>query len=138
MKIFRAINTCFQIYSYASLFVPTDDYRYKSIERSLLKKEMGIKNVEDHHLIPKSLKGHSVLHDFDVNQCKNLKIMPSRTSSPPYPILKHDSHPKYNKYVLDCLDRINRDTDDERQYELYLLVYHLDSSLDYQGDIPFK
>ena len=73
MKIFKALNTCFQIYSYASLFVPTDDYRYKSIERRLLKKELGISNVEDHHLIPQSLKSHPKLYDFDVHQCKNIK-----------------------------------------------------------------
>ena len=138
MKIFRAINTCFQIYSYASLFVPTDECRYKSIERRQLKREIGVTNVEDHHLIPKSLKGHSVLHDFDVHQCKNLKIMPSRTSSPPFPILKHDSHPVYNKYVLECLDKINTEDDDERQYEIYLLLYHLDSNLNFIGDIPFS
>lgn len=134
MKIFRAINTCFQIYSYASLFAPTDDYRYKSIDRRLLKKELGIKNVEDHHLIPQSLKNHPLLYDFDVHQCKNIKMMPSRTSNPPPGILKHNTHPKYNKYVLECLDEIK---EDERQYQIYLLLYHLDSNLDYEGDIPF-
>jgi hypothetical protein len=137
MKIFRALNTYLQIYSYASLFTPTNDYRYKSIERMRLKREIGVKNVEDHHLIPKSLKGHSALYDFDVNQCKNLKIMPSRTSSPPFPILKHNSHERYNKYVLSCLDKINTENDDVRQYEIYLLIYHLDSNLNFVGDIPF-
>jgi len=137
MKIFRAINTCFQIYSYASLFVPTDDYRYKSIERRLLKKELGVKNVEDHHLIPQGLKSHPKLYDFDVHQCKNIKMMPSRTSNPPKGILKHGPHPKYNKYVLQCLDEIKEEPCDERQYEIYLLLYHLDRSLDYEGEIPF-
>jgi len=140
MKIFRALNTCFQIYSYASLFAPTDEYRYKYIDRRELKRELGLTQVEDHHLIPKSLKNHPVLYDFDVNQCKNLKIMPSRTSSPPFPILKHDSHPKYNKYVLECLDNLKDDvkTDDERQLQIYLLIYHLDNNLNFIGDIPFK
>jgi hypothetical protein len=136
MKIFRALNTCFQIYSYASLFAPTDDYRYKSIERRLLKKELGIKNVEDHHLIPQSLKNHPTLYDFDVHQCKNIKMMPGRDTTPPPGILKHRTHPKYNKYVLQCLDEIKQ-TDDERQLEIYLLLYHLDSNLNYEGDIPF-
>ena len=72
MKIFRAINTCFQIYSYASLFAPTDEYRYKYIDRRELKRELGLTQVEDHHLIPKSLKNHPLLYDFDVNQCKNI------------------------------------------------------------------
>lgn len=137
MKIIRALNTYLQIYSYDSLFVPTNDCRYKSIERRRLKREIGVTNVEDHHLIPKSLKGHAALYDFDVHQCKNLKIMPSRTSSPPFPILKHNSHERYNKYVLDCLNKINTKNDDERQYEIYLLVYHLDSNLNFVGDIPF-
>jgi len=118
MKIFRALNTCFQIYSYASLFVPTDECRYKSVERRQLKREIGLTNVEDHHLIPKSLKGHSVLHDFDVHQCKNLKIMPSRTSSPPFPILKHNSHERYNKYVLDCLNKINTENPENKTTEV--------------------
>ena len=137
MKIFRALNTCFQIYSYASLFVPTDDYRYKSIERRLLKKELGISNVEDHHLIPQGLKSHPKLYDFDVHQCKNIKMMPGRDTTPPQGILKHMSHPKYNNYVLQCLDEIKEEPCDERQYEIYLLLYHLDRSLDYEGDIPF-
>lgn len=137
MKIIRALNTYLQIYSYGSLFVPTNDCRYKSIERRKLKRKIGVTDVEDHHLIPKSLKGHAALYDFDVHQCKNLKIMPSRTSSPPFPILKHNSHERYNKYVLDCLNKINTKNDDERQYEIYLLVYHLDSNLNFVGDIPF-
>ena len=47
-----------------------------------------------------------------------------------------NSRPKYNKYVLQCLDEIKQ-TDDERQLEIYLLLYHLDSNLNYEGDIPF-
>jgi hypothetical protein len=98
MKIFRVLNTCFQIYSYASLFVPERNYKF--IERIFKK------NVE---LSEQDLQNNFV-KGFEVHSCKNLKRIPSKN------LHKH-KYPKYNEYLVQCVDTI----EDDRENDIYML-----------------
>jgi len=104
-------------------------------QRLRLKKEMGLTCTEDHHILPKCLAKHPVLYDVNINHCKNLKIMPTKKYPLPSYARTHQSHPSYNSYVKQCLDSIP--LNEERKYQIYLLIYHLDSHLNYRDDIPF-
>ena len=106
-------------------------------ERLRLKKDMGLLYTEDHHLIPKCLAKHPALYDININHCKNLKIMPTKKYPSPWWARTHQSHPSYNHYVKKMLDTIPVYTQEERKYQIYLLLYHLDSHLNYKDDIPF-
>jgi hypothetical protein len=138
MKIYRAANTCFQMYSYASLFEPSI-FRYKSIERIEMKRTLGLQGwTDDHHIFPKCLRNHPALYDIDIDHCKNLKIMPNRRTKMPSHILCHTNHPSYNKFVKKQLDQLPIYTQDERKYQLYLLLYYLEYNLNFTDKIPFS
>ena len=125
---------------FRTIYVPNslfDFDRKVNKERLQLKKELGLKYTEDHHLIPKCLAKHPVLYDININHCKNLKIMPTKKYQAPSWARTHQSHPSYNEYVKKMLDKIPTYTQEERKYQIYLLLYHLDSHLDYKDDIPF-
>ena len=98
MKILRVLNICFQIYSYASLFVP--EHNYKFIER-IFKKDI--------ELSEQDLK-NNFIKNFNVHSCKNLKRIPSKN------LHKH-KHPKYNEYLVQCIDTI----EDDRENDIYML-----------------
>ena len=138
MKIHRAANTCLQLYSYTSLFEKAP-YRYKSLERIALKRELGLNGwTDDHHIFPKCLQTHPALYDVDINHCKNLKIMPNqRAKNIPNHILRHTNHVAYNRFVKEQLNKIPIYTQDERKYQLYLLLCYLDHSLNFKYEIPF-
>lgn len=134
LTIFRGI-VCPQIYVYQSLF---HSNKYLNKERIQLKRAMGLSGwTDDHHLIPKSLAQHPVLYDIDINNCKNLKIMPNVNANVNSNVRIHCSHIAYNRYVKSLLDTIPMQCDENRKYQIYLLLNHLDSNLHYVGDIPF-
>jgi hypothetical protein len=125
---------------FRTIYVPQPLFEYDrklNKERLRLKKDMGLKYTEDHHLIPKCLKKHPVLYDLNINHCKNLKIMPTKNYPAPHWIRNHQSHPAYNAYVKKMLNTIPVYTQEERKYQIYLLIYYLDSHLNYKDDIPF-
>jgi len=125
---------------FRTIYVPNSlfDYDRKlNKERLRLKKDMGLLYTEDHHLIPKCLAKHPALYDININHCKNLKIMPTKKYPAPWWARTHQSHPSYNYYVKKKLDTIPVYTQEERKYQIYLLLYHLDSHLNYKDDIPF-
>jgi hypothetical protein len=125
---------------FRTIYVPNslfDFDRKVNKERLQLKKEMGLKYTEDHHLIPKCLAKHPALYDININHCKNLKIMPNRRSNVSPIILKHEAHPAYNRYVKKHLDNIYYEVDEEnRRYQLYLLLHDLEEKLNF-GELPF-
>jgi len=60
----------------------------------------------------------------------------NRSTVEPY-ILKHISHPAYNRYVKKHLDNIYFEIDEEnKRYQLYLLLHDLDQKLNF-GELPF-
>jgi hypothetical protein len=134
LSIFQGI-VCKQIYVPNSFFEPC---KHLKKERFRLKREMGLSGwTDDHHLIPKCLSKHPALYDIDLNHCKNFKIMPNKRANVPGYIRKHKQHYAYNRYVESLLNTIPVYCQEERMYQLYLLLYHLDSNLNYVGDIPF-
>jgi len=125
---------------FRTIYVPHSLFEFDrkvNKERLRLKKDLGLKHTEDHHLIPKCLAKHPALYDVNINHCKNLKIMPTKKYKGPSWIRTHKSHPAYNRYVKSLLDKIPVYTQEERKYNIYLLLYHLDSHLNYCEDIPF-
>lgn len=122
---------------------------YNKPFRRFLKNIMGYTGVMDeHHIFPRCLKKHPVLYDIEFNSGKNLKLMPNRVQSKQLGynpesenasnvILKHESHPSYTRYVKSQLELINPYGED-REYQIWLLLGHLNQKLDFENQIPFK
>ncbi len=121
---------------------------YNKPFRRFLKNIMGYTGVMDeHHIFPRCLKKHPVLYDIEFNSGKNLKLMPNRVQPKQLKynpdteysnvILKHESHPSYTRYVKKQLDLINPYGQD-REYQIWLLIGHLNQKLDFESQIPFK
>ncbi len=121
---------------------------YNKPFRRFLKKIMGYTGVMDeHHIFPRCLKKHPVLYDIEFNSGKNLKLMPNRVQPKQLRhnpnidisnvILKHESHPSYTRYVKKQLDLIDPYGQD-REYQIWLLLGHLNQKLDFEGQLPFK
>lgn len=126
---------------------------YNKPFRRFLKNIMGYTGVMDeHHIFPRCLKHHPVLYDIEFNSGKNLKLMPNRVQSKQLRynsskdsdidhtsnvILKHESHPSYTYYVKSQLDLIDPYGQD-REYQIWLLIGHLEQHLNFENQIPFK
>lgn len=152
MKIFMSLvysglNGINQITS-RSLYTK-DCTGYNKPFRRFLKNRMGYTGVMDeHHIFPRCLKDHPVLYDVEFNSGKNLKLMPNRCAKKKLyhdcnmnrdsiVILKHESHPAYTYYVKKQLDLIDPYGQD-REYQLWLLLGHLEQNLNFERQIPFK
>lgn len=148
--VYAGLNGINQITS-RSLY-QKDCTAYNKPFRRFLKKMMGYTGVMDeHHIFPRCLKDHPVLYDVEFNSGKNLKLMPNRCTQKRLKynqengeecyvsdvILKHESHPAYSYYVKTQLDLIDPYGQD-REYQLWLLLGHLEQNLNFEGQIPFK
>lgn len=143
--VYAGLNGINQITS-SSLYT-IDCTAYNKPFRRFLKKMMGYTGVMDeHHIFPRCLKNHPVLYDVEFNSGKNLKLMPNRCSKVQIKqnditdsnvILKHESHPLYTYYVKTQLDLIDPYAED-REYQLWLLLGHLEQNLNFEGQIPFR
>jgi hypothetical protein len=148
--LYTGLNGIHQIAS-RSIF-QKDCTAYNKPFRRFLKNIMGYTGVMDeHHIFPRCLKKHPVLYDIEFNSGKNLKLMPNRVQPKqlaynPYTdpnihksnvILKHESHPSYTRYVKSQLELINPYGQD-REYQIWLLIGHLNQKLDFENQIPFK
>jgi len=152
--VYATLNGINQIIS-KSLY-QIDSTAYNKPYRKFLKKLMGYNGVMDeHHIFPRCLRNHPVLYDIEFNSGKNLKIMPNRRCKKIIKytkqnendqnhddheiniVLKHESHVAYTKYVKTQLDYINPYGED-RQYQIWLLLGHLEQNLNFENQIPFK
>ena len=126
------------IYSGYSIYSNYDMFQYNSKFREFLKKQSGLTGwTVDHHIFPKCLSRHPMLYDININCGQNLKIMPNNRANVSKYILKHTSHPAYNRYVKTHLDKIYFLPDEEnRRYQLYLLLHDLEQKLNF-GELPF-
>jgi hypothetical protein len=116
-----------------------DSTAYNKPYRKFLKKLLGYNGkMDEHHIIPRSLKQHPVLYDVELNSGKNLKLMPNiRTKEIPKNVLVHESHVLYTRYVKKQLDSIDP-YGPNREYELWLLLGHLEQNLNFKDQIPFR
>ena len=120
---------------------------YNKPYRRFLKKMMGYTGVMDeHHIFPRCLKSHPVLYDVEFNSGKNLKLMPNRCNKKQLKhnevcdsdvILRHVTHPAYTRYVISQLELIDPYGQD-REYQIWLLLGHLEQHLNFEGQIPFR
>jgi len=150
--LFTGLNGIHQITS-RSIF-QKDCTAYNKPFRRFLKNVMGYTGVMDeHHILPRCLKHHPVLYDIEFNSGKNLKLMPNRVQpkqlkyNPDHEsnitnhisnvILKHESHPSYTCYVKSQLDLIDPYGQD-REYQIWLLIGHLEQHLNFENQLPFK
>jgi len=149
--VYSGLNGINQITS-RSLYTK-DCTAYNKPFRRFLKNMMGYTGVMDeHHIFPRCLKDHPVLYDVEFNSGKNLKLMPNRSSKKQLyyrdcndsndsndsnVILKHESHPAYSYYVKTKLDLIDPYGQD-REYQIWLLLGHLEQNLNFERQIPFK
>ena len=118
-----------------------DNFRYGSKERKFIKTKLYKQGtIEDHHIIPKQCKIHSLVKEikFDVGCSKNIIFMPNQAylyynNIPENDILIHkNGHRKYNHYVWKQLNYINYNYKDkeERKYQFLLLLNHLHDSIE--------
>ena len=118
-----------------------DNYRYGSKERKYIKTKLYKQGtIEDHHIIPKQCKIHSLIKEiqFDVGCSKNIVFMPNEFYPCYYNIPENDilihkhGHKKYNAYVWKQLNYINHNFKDkeEKKYQFVLLLNHLYDSID--------
>jgi len=149
--VYTGLNGINQITS-GSLYAK-DCTAYNKPFRRFLKNIMGYTGVMDeHHIFPRCLKDHPVLYDIEFNSGKNLKLMPNRSTKKQlhyndrckdqnndcsHVILKHESHPAYSYYVKTQLDLIDPYGQD-REYQIWLLLGHLEQNLNFERQIPFK
>lgn len=118
-----------------------DKFRYGSKDRKYIKTILYKQGtIEDHHIIPKQCKIHSLIKEinFDVGCSKNIIFMPNKVYPYYYNIPEHDilihkhGHRKYNAYVWKQLNYINHNFKDkeEKKYQFVLLLNHLYDSID--------
>lgn len=127
-------------YSGRSLYEHRDSLGYNEKYRKQLKRACGLQGFTvDHHLLPLSLKTHPMMFGVNVNSGQNLKIMPDHRATHIDPsVQRHVPHPRYNRYVKVQLDTLWYEPDEEnRRYQLWLLVRWLDKALDRVGVVPF-
>lgn len=137
------INSYYSFYQYNK---NNDIYRYGSKQRQYVKKHFGYTNlVEDHHIIPKEFKSHSFIRDigFDVHCSRNIRIMPNeygfeKLDLPENALVHHNGHIHYNRYVKHKLDELYVTTNnDKSKYKFLLFFWHLESQLNYKGELPW-
>ena len=135
------INT--NIYNYEPNL---DNYRYGSKGRKRYKnkkKYTGL--VQDHHIIPKQWKTHTIIKDinFDINSSNNLVIMPIPKTFLYFnfnPNLRthYVGHTKYNLYIKNELDKINKLYSlDDKKYYFWLFFIYLKKNFIYDNNIPW-
>lgn len=132
------IRSAYSLYQYSMLM---DIYHYGSKERRLLKRQYNLTGiVEDHHLIPKKFKNHSVIVDtkFPINSSKNIKMMPNLKYDVPSNILVHCSHEAYNHYVYKHLEAMTHLEKSDKMCRLGLFVRGLSDRLDVKDCLPWN
>ena len=120
---------------------------YRGLDRLFHKRLKGYQGyVNDHHIIPQSLKQHKLIRevDFDIHSNDNIFIMPKKIAFDkfnmhPSTMIHESNHLKYNTYVKSHLNIINTyHTSDERCYYLWLFVSYLKKNLKFNNDnIPW-
>lgn len=121
------------------MFSNNNIFKYRSLCRKIYKQNKEIIGlVNDHHIIPKSLKNHKLLKitNYKINQNYNLFIMPNSKNTikilnlHPNTIIHDGSHEKYNFYVKQNLNKILKyQSIDEKKYYLWLFVKYLEDNL---------
>ena len=139
----------YQIVGHYSIFhydKQRDHYRYGSKKRYKLKRELGYNDlVQDHHIIPKEFKEHSLIQDikFDVGCSKNIMMIPTlygneKLNLPKNTLTHYKGHRAYNDYVKYNLDNLYETTHfDESKYRFILFFNDLQSKLEYKSDLPW-
>ena len=103
--------------------IQENNMRYGSLIRRNFKNRWNVKNVEDHHVIPRQFRNHPVVKylRYDVNDGKNIIMMP-RFITPGMRENRHThngGHKKYNQYVGKMLDSLDKMEDPKKDFELF-------------------
>jgi neutral trehalase len=103
--------------------IQENSMRYGSVLRRNFKLRWGVKNVEDHHVIPRQFRKHPVIKylRYDVNDGKNIIMMP-RYITPGMRenrLTHRGGHKKYNQYVGKILDSLDELEDPKKDFELF-------------------
>ena len=126
-------------------YCENDKFSYGTEERRRFKDVTGLRYlVQDHHCIPKQYRNHKLFKqtNFNVNCSRNILIMPNRLGIKQLNLhpdtLMHDGgHPAYNKYIGYHIEKIykEKNTIDEKQYQIWLFLHFLKDNLHYKNDI---
>ena len=103
--------------------IQENNMRYGSILRRNFKMRWGVKNVEDHHVIPRQFRNHPVVKylRYDVNDGKNIIMMPRFITQGMRENrhIHNGGHKKYNQYVGKMLDSLDKMEDPKKDFELF-------------------
>lgn len=108
-------------------------YNYSSKLRKILIEKNGLKGkVENHHVIPQTLKKHVVLRrlDFDMHGSFNLMMLPKDREHHATLRVHRGGHRQYNRYVKSKLDEMISYDDEKIKYEFWLFMHHLKDGLE--------
>lgn len=123
---------------------------YKGKERKKLKNLLGISDlVQDHHIIPKQWKNHSLLNllEFDINHSNNIISMPNKKGKAYFHLNEnrviHDGgHVDYNYYIKYILDNMYKEFYQDKElleYQFTLFQKHLIKNMYInQDNIPWQ
>lgn len=140
------LNSCVKIHSEYNPFqfdYNKDLYFYGSKCRRELKTTYNLRGrVQDHHIIPKSLRFHPLIVEtkFPIHCSKNIKMMPSiHYKDICDDILVHSHHYKYNIYIKQKLDENYHKYKhvEEQKLSLIQMIYELDKKLNYKNTVPW-
>ncbi len=133
------INKLIQIeplYSFYDYKKEYDIFHYNTKYRRLFKNYYYKPNlIDNHHIIPKEFIKHPLIKELniDLSCSKNIFFLPNRYAKEKlydYSVIYHDSHPKYNKFILKELNQIYlHDNIELKQYEFWLFFYYLYNGL---------
>ena len=102
--------------------------RYGSLLRRTFKLRWNVRNVEDHHVIPKEFKSHPIIEKvkYDIHASDNIIMLPREIGNLRENRVTHrGSHPKYNKFVgivLDSMVHIENPEPEFKQFVDFLKI----------------
>jgi len=102
--------------------------RYGSLLRRTFKLRWNVRNVEDHHVIPKEFKSHPIVEKvkYDIHASENIIMLPREIGNLRENRVTHNGpHPKYNKFVgivLDSMVHIENPEPEFKQFVDFLKI----------------
>ena len=97
--------------------------RYGSLLRRTFKLRWNVRNVEDHHVIPKEFKSHPIIEKvkYDIHASENIIMMPREIGNLRENRLTHrGNHIKYNEYVGNVLDSMENTDISEPEFKQFV------------------
>jgi len=97
--------------------------RYGSLLRRTFKLRWNVRNVEDHHVIPKQFKSHPIIEKvkYDIHASENIIMLPREIGNLRENRVTHrGNHKRYNEYVGNVLDSMENTDITEPEFKKFV------------------